>query len=624
MAPIEPLGIHDNDPSTPNSAATAEKIVAHGGAYVDEQIEILAPKLAPIVTILEFDAEGKGGDSKVDDTALYAEAVLKMDEIGGGTLIATPQRKNGERAMWTIGSNPGGHATCVRFGDNLTISAYGAQFQALSTGTHALFGEDFNQAPTTSLTAVNVRWLGGHFVGTGKESFNQFCITAGRTNDWVVRDLEATNWGTENGTGILNFGGPQRLRVEDTTMVNCCKAGGFNAINVGTGQSGSNELPTTEIFITGNIGTGCGAAPICVQLTKEDTYVNTKPIRCNITNNISETTGFCGIILEMGGSPTAPLGHMNEIILGFNHASYTGANSGSHFAMAVTNDSTPLVESALNFYDIHLIHNQCNSTRNGIQCHGSFSLLESNDISAANVGIYCTGATASVTVTHVKVRGGFVKMADGGVSQGVWFQRVADGLIDTDISYATGTTGSGIGVMVQECKRVRVKSEISLTASYGVVVKAALGPIWVEAGTSIFNPSTNATVAAVRVEGECTGNVYVKDIDARDEREVKKMKYGIDASTATGAGKVSSERNVLLGWTSKAWNGLSGKQIDDTIDESIAIWRGERREVWVNGEAPKEGTYAPGDKANNRTPTEAAPTAFWLCVKASPLTWVAK
>jgi hypothetical protein len=574
------------------------------------------------VNLLEF-AETKHGSGSVDDTEVFTKAIAKVKELGSGTLVVSPYRKNGELATWTVGSVESGKATSVHLCSNLIVSAYGAKFKALSTGTHSLFGTDFNQAPTNELTATNVRWFGGEFVGTGAEAFNQFAIAAYRTQDVWVRDVKATNWGTTNGSGVFNFADPQRLRIENNTMTGCCKTGGFNAINVQMSSNGTNEMPETEISITGNVVTSCAAAPICVQIGKENDYVNTAPTRAIITGNDVESTGFIGIIVEMGGGSgaEAAVGTMSEILISNNIARYSGANSGAKYGIAVVNDSTPVRESGTLFTDINIVNNKVDSTRNGIQCHASYALIEGNNVSAANVGIFCAPSSTAVTVSHVQVRGGFVKMADTG-GQGITFQRVTDGLIDTDISYETGASGSGVGALVEKCSRVDVISKASLAAKYGIQISAS-GSIYVKPGARIYNPSTNATVAAIRVEGVLTGNVWIEGAHARDDRGEAKMKYGIDNASTEG-GNVYSRNNAFIGWTSKAWNGTIFEQLDDVVDTTATNWRAQKREQWGTA-APTEGTFAVGDKVWNTTPSEGSPTAFWLCTKAgTPGTWAAK
>jgi hypothetical protein len=562
-----------NPPQTSGGYVPGEAAAGVLAASFSRKSTNKEPILRDFVSILDY-AEAESGAPGVDDTEVFWKAIEAIKKVGRGTLWITAQRLNGEPAVWTIGKSAAeALSISVELCSNITVVAYGANFEALTTGTQPLLGTALNKKEFGEYLATNVKWFGGNFIGTGAEKVNQFVISADRIHDWDVRDVTVENWGTANGSGVFNFSDAKRTRVVSNTMLECCKKGGFNAINFQVSTHGSDLLPQTEILIDSNVVTGCGAAPICVQIGAADDYVNTVPTRTTITNNIAESTGFMAIVMEIGGGAgaEAPLGHLNKAFIAFNHARYTGPNEGNHPAIGLTNDSAPVIESGTLYTDIIVAYNMVDSTRHGIQCHASFALLEGNIVNAAVNGIYAEPSSSASSISHVQVRGGVVKMAEGEPSTGVSFKHVTDGFIDTDIAYsATGTAGSASGVLIQSCTRVDNLAKVSFAPKYGCLILTS-GSIYVKSGARIYNPSTNATVAAVRVEGVLTGNVWIDDIHVKDDRGGEaKMKYGIDNASTEG-GKVFSRRNTMLGWTSAAHNGTFTQKYDNTVDETATL-----------------------------------------------------
>ncbi len=612
-----------------NTAGELSSSLTAGGATtgnLGRTSTIVAPVLRDVVSILDF-AEASSGNGSSDDTAIFQAAVTAVGTAGGGTLVVTPLNPKGEPASWKLKH--------VVIADNVTISAYGANFSVTGEEEGALFGDKNNGGEKGKIQHKNFRLYGGIFNGTGLEKPNQGCFAAWRAEDFVIRDMKVTNWGKTNLAGPIFFADSHRIRVEGNTLVGCCGGGGQNAINFSAQTFGEATTPYTEILITNNIVTGGGAAPICVQLQLSNQYVNTVPDRIVIANNICETTtSFAAIAIEIGGGAGSeyPKSSLEQIIITNNVCTMTGS-SGSGAGIFVNNDSSPeRLTSATLFADIKIANNIVESGRNGITTEGSRITIENNTITAANHGIFCRGVGSEGggttgppinAATHVHVKGGSIRMkgAGAGGTAGVFFNLVTDSSIDTDVFYANGAEGESKGVFLKNCTRVDLNARVSFAPRQGILVEGG-GNILINPGTRVYNPASQTATAGIQTT-KVVGPVWVRGAHVRDDRGGSAtMTYGLSNESPETGGVVYSLNNVFLGYTKTApWNGTITTQLNDVIDETGVIWTGRRRETWGTA-APTTGSWTEGDKCWNTKPTTTTSPAFWMCITAgTPGTW---
>jgi hypothetical protein len=183
------------------------------------------------------------------------------------------------------------------------------------------------------------------------------------------------------------------------------------------------------------------------------------------------------------------------------------------------------------------------------------------------------------------------------------------------MTLTAGVTGLVQGVNYFVVGEATNSFELSLTEG-GAAVKVEGHELEAASSKAFFHTST-AGVESITA----TGPIYIEGTHITDSEG--NMSVGIKNTTPEAAGLVYSMRNIIRGWRTAAWSGTMTLQLDDIIDESAAVWRGERRETWVNNASPATGTWAVGDKANNRQPA-AKGTLLWVCVTAgTPGTWEA-
>ena len=502
------------------------------------------------------------GNGTTDDSAAFQAAINAINALGGGILRVPRLNLAGSLAMWTVGSL----APCVILCSNLTVMAYGAQFQAYSGGVHTLFGTGYSQAPTTSLTATNVKWFGGTFVGTGSEGSGQPPILMYRVQDVTIRDVTVTNWSTTNGSSIIYILDGQRIRVEGNTILNSGSSTGFaeNAIMVSTSTYGSNSLPVTDVIVRDNIVTGFAQAAINVNIfvgSGYSNYANTNPYKAIITGNDCQSTGWNAISCELTGN-AVPLGAIQQVIIANNRAECTGTGgAGVFYAIMVVDNTSGGAGLSHSVTDIILAHNIIVSAEGGISCQASNALIDGNDIiitgtGATHYGIYCWPPGGSGTISHVNIRGGLVQMPDGGSVPGVYCAGVTDSIVDTDVFFATGATGTSSGIELSGCSRIDVASKVSLAPNYGLWIHSC-GYINVNPEFRVYNPSSNASVAGIYIDGTLTGPVWVKPgAQVVDDRGGSaKMTYGLN--NQSGGATVYSYRAIYVGATSAAWHGSS-------------------------------------------------------------------
>jgi len=193
---------------------------------------IVAPVLRDVVSILDF-AEATSGHGASDDTAIFQAAVNAVSAAGGGTLVVTPLNLKGELAEWKLKH--------VVIANNVTISAYGANFSVTGEEEAPLFGDKPNGGEKGKIQHKNFRFHGGIFNGTGLEKPNQGCFAAWRAEDFVICDMKVTNWGHTNLAGPIFFSDSHRIRVEGNTLIGCCGGGGQNAIDFSSQTWRSND-----------------------------------------------------------------------------------------------------------------------------------------------------------------------------------------------------------------------------------------------------------------------------------------------------------------------------------------------------------------------------------------------
>jgi hypothetical protein len=570
------------------------KLHNDANAEINQIEAVLAPRLLDLVSIHDFD-KAENGDGAVDDTAPFKETFAAAGVIGRCTIIIPSRRRNGESALWTVGKSEAGggeKSVVVRIPSHVTVSAYGARIQALkeSGGVEMkwkLFGTSSLNEPKEALTVENVRWFGGHFVGSGKEPEQQGCLGFTRSKDICVRDMKATKWSKEptgSGGGVLDFGDNQRCRVESCTFLECSKVGGINVIQITDSYSGgSNELPFTEILVTNNIVTGAGASPMCIGMGSGSKYVNTNPVRIIISNNVAESTGWSGITVELGGNPPAE-GNFHQISITNNHAR-TSATAGFSYGISCVVDSTPIVESATVIESILIANNVVDSTRFGINSMGSNTLCQDNLIKCKEKGIYFQSPTG-VFLEQMYIEGGSIQVKEGNA---VYMNKCIGGTCNVNAMYTGGGAGEEGGIYLQTCSHVSVESKVRNALGPGIKIEGGAGHISVLSGTRIYNCSTNGTKAGIEVRGEPTGPVYIIGAQAKDDRGGEaKMKYGIQNLSA--GTKVFSLRNILLGWVTSDHNGTFAQKHDNTIDETgnlvgALVWKEVTEEVNAKLEA---------------------------------------
>lgn len=533
---------------------------------------ISAPSLRDIVSILDF-ATGAAGNGTTNDTAAFISLSAAIAALGGGTALITPLNPAGTQATWTTGYNasnlPG---STILLTTNSTWWAYGANIKASTAGLGVnangwqLFGNTFNGGSVGTIQATNVKWLGGNFVGTGAEAANQICLQMFRTQNTLVRDVTITNWNT----GAIYWSDCQYATITHNVLLNIGVAtgSGQNPVNVQISAYGTNATPLNSNKITDNIvigtpytsvgnASGPGSIAISFGNSSIDTYVNTTPTQTIISRNIASSSSWAALALEIGGgdggvTTTGGLSNQSQVLINNNILSYTGAAHGSQWAVTVTNDSNPPINSPNDsqgadalYSGIEFANNRVNSTWHGLQWEVSHGVISANHFSLSGTA---AGGSQAILVHPPNVSGAFVNhvtIADSNVfalpdnaSFGINASSVNDSYIGGDYFYATGASGSGVGVSLTNCLRVDISARTAWTPGSGISINGG-GWITILPTARIYNPSSNGAVAAITIFSTLAGPVDIKAPTCLDDRGVSaKMNFAV-SSTATGGQQIN-------------------------------------------------------------------------------------
>jgi hypothetical protein len=263
------------------------------------------------------------------------------------------------------------------------MHAHGASVTRLSSYTtnQAFFwGPPITQFALRGLTVI----------GTGTETAFQCLLYTGQSSHITIEDCEASG----SATSLVNFEDSDHLWVYRNKVLNGGTAGGYNAINFINAAHGSTN-PLKHVWARENIVENFATIGIC--LVSKDGATRTDPdMDAHVNDNTCSVSGAgWPIAVEQGGTTTGGAPNVKNIDISGNTCVQNGTGL---YALAVTNDSTPLSNDPL-----------CIS---GVTARGNrlFSL------GAGGVGLLCLASRASINGNYIEATVDDIKLQGHGTA----------------------------------------------------------------------------------------------------------------------------------------------------------------------------------------------------------------